>query len=155
MNDPEWPSPGRRAWLCSVPMRRLSIAWLSLVACGSDSKVGHLPDAPPPPEDAASPDAPPAPPPTVMLTVTSNGVPLSRIRVYFQNADNSLVASAMTDDTGTAQAVMTAGGYVTAIDPFPASADAPDELRTFSGVKPGDHLFLTHTDPATIDVPVV
>jgi hypothetical protein len=140
--------------------------------CGDDAKVGHLPDAPPPPLDAPPIDAPdvdaaidapvdaPMPLP-VILTITRNGAPARQVRVYFQNADSSLVASVTTDATGTAQTVMDAGGYVTAINPFTTviaevtGGASPDELRTFSGVKPGDHLVLTLNDPPpTLTVPV-
>src|SRR5438477_559922 len=82
--------------------------------CGDDSKVGHLPDAPPPPDgeiDAAMADASiDAAPLTVKLTITRNGAPALQVQVYFQNADNSLVKSVKTDNNGEAEAVMDAGG---------------------------------------------
>jgi hypothetical protein len=136
--------------------------------CGDDSKVGRLPDAPPPPDGAADAmadaeidamvDAPV--PLTVKLTITRNGSPAQQVQVYFQNADNSLVKSVKTDNAGEAEAVMVAGGSVTAINPFTTAIPAVtggtiDELRTFVGVKPGDHLFLTLNDtsePTTVSV---
>src|SRR4029078_34509 len=93
-----------------------------------------------------------AAPLTVKLTVTRNGSPALQVQVYFQNADNSVVKSVKTDNNGEAEAVMVAGGSVTAINPFtpplPAVLGLPraEELRTFVGVKPGDHLFLTLND---------
>jgi hypothetical protein len=89
----------------------------------------------------------------VTLTVTNLGRPQANVAVYFVNADDTLVKATTTDATGTASAVMTAGGSVTAVNPFPppvAVAPTPggkistDELRTFVGVKPGDHLVLNH-----------
>src|SRR4029079_18705319 len=86
--------------------------------CGDDSKVGRLPDAPPPPPDAPA-DVPidvptDAAPLTVKLTVTRNGAAAQMVQVYFQNADNSVVKSVKTDANGNAEAVMVAGGSVTA-----------------------------------------
>lgn len=161
------------------PMHRLWLVVSVLVACGGDDDAGHLADAPPPPPvdaavDAApigdpvvdaAPDAPPdAPAPLpVFLRILKNGNPAPEVLVYFQNADNTVVATVRTDDTGIAQAVMDAGGYVTAINPFTTPIEVrglagilpPDELRTFAGVKPGDHLVLTHDDdPATFGLSV-
>lgn len=131
--------------------------------CGDDSKVGRLPDAPPPPDSAidamvdasidAMVDAPPDTPAplTVKLTITRNGAAAQSVQVYFQNADNSLVLSVKTNNLGEAETVMEAGGSVTAINPFttplpPVIGGPSPQLRTFIGVKPGDHLFLTLND---------
>src|ERR1041384_5152281 len=105
--------------------------------CGDDSKVGRLPDAPPPPDGAvdaamadasidamidAAIDAPPDAPPdavvlTVALRITVDGEPVTGVPVHFQNADNSLVATVMTDATGVAETPKDQpGGYVTAIN---------------------------------------
>src|SRR5438477_610598 len=122
---------------------------LLVAACGGDP-VHHIPDAPPPID--AAPDAPPVSGP-VTLTVISNGVPQQNVRVLFENADNSLVASTTTDANGTASATMTAGGSVTAIDPYtttqplPLGVPPPAELRTYVGVKPGDKLKLVNGTP--------
>lgn len=111
--------------------------------CNDNNGVGHLPDAPPAPDapDAMSPDA-------VSLTVVNHGVPAVGVAVYFLNADGSVARATVTDSNGIASAVVTAGGSVTAIRPFttpplPAGKFVPDELRTFLGVKPGDHLVLS------------
>ena len=117
-------------------MRKLSLV-LFLVACGDDG-VRHTPDAarvdgaPDSPVDAATLP--------VTLTATYNGQPVAGVHVYFQNADSSVVLATTTDASGTASAVMYAGGYVTAINPY--GAQGQDDLETFAGVKPGDHLLL-------------
>jgi hypothetical protein len=118
--------------------------------CGDDGTVGHLPDARPVPDaplDGMEPGGNP-----VTLTVLKDGAPAPGVKVYFLNADNSVVLSDVTDATGVARAEMVAGGSATAVNPFttplvPQGAAAPDELRTFVGVKPGDHLVLSHAEP--------
>jgi len=124
-------------------MRLLLILSMVLVACGDDSNVGTLPDAPNPP-DAVPMDGNVTPQP-VTLTVTLNGAPAAGVHTYFLNADNSVVKTADTDSTGVASATMVAGGSVTAINPFvgPPAGIRTDDLRTFVGVKPGDHLVLS------------
>jgi hypothetical protein len=123
--------------------------------CNDDGRVGSLPDAPPPPDGQDAPDGG-DPPKTVTLSATLDGAPVAGVLVYFQNADNSLVASMMTGVTGTASAAMAAGGYVTAIDPFVSQAPtvhggiAVTEIRTFAGVKPGDQLVLERRSPVSI-----
>lgn len=134
---------------------------LVLVACGGDDGGhGRLPDGPPGPTDAAvdAPvDVPDQPPPPIALTVTRNGAPVAGVHTYFLNADSSVAATLDTDASGTVTAVMAAGGSVTAIDPFPNVVAASrgtaaavivgnNDLRTFMGVKPGDHLVLTQND---------
>ena len=64
------------------------------------------------------------------------------MRVYFLDADSTVVLATMTDTTGTASAVMAAGGSVTAIDAYGAGGNS-HQVDTFEGVKPGDHLLLT------------
>jgi len=120
--------------------------------CNDDNRVGHLPDAPPAPDaaDAMPPDA-------VSLVVINHGVPAVGVTVYFLNADGSVAKAAVTDGNGIASAMVTAGGSVTAIRPFttpppPAGKFAPDELRTFLGVKPGDHLVLSRAATDTVTV---
>lgn len=117
--------------------------------CNDSNSVGHLPDAAPP-ADAMPPDA-------VSLAVIDHGVPAVGVTVYFLNADGSVAKAAVTDGDGIATAVITTGGSVTAIRPFttpppPAGAFAPDELRTFLGVKPGDHLVLSQAATDTVTV---
>jgi hypothetical protein len=126
--------------------------------CGDDSKVGQLPDAPPRPDapiDVMMEGNP------VTLTVLKAGAPAPGVKVYFLNADNSVVLTDVTDVNGVARAEMMAGGSVTAVNPFttplvPAGAAPPDELRTFVGVKPGDHLALVRiaTSTFTLTAPI-
>ena len=129
-------------------MRKLSLL-LFLVACGGDG-VRHTPDAAT--HDAAAIDgapdaAPDAPAGAVTITVTKSGAAASGVTVYFLNADDSVVSATMTDANGVASAVMAAGGSVTVVEPFLAvGRNPPDELSTFLGVQPGDHL---HLDGAT------
>lgn len=131
-------------------MRSVALALLCAAACSGDDGVHHLPDAPPAPE--AGVDAATSGP--VTLTVTNLGAPVAGVTVHFQNADSSLVLTTMTDATGTATATMDAGGYVTAMSPFPAAGLLgvfPTDIRTFAGVKPGDHLVLSNqASPTTL-----
>src|SRR5215475_1528614 len=76
--------------------------------CNGNNPVGHLPDARPSP-DAAS-DAGDSP---VTLTIIKDGSPAIGVTVYFLNADDSVVSTAITDTMGSARAVMAAGGSVT------------------------------------------
>jgi hypothetical protein len=126
-------------------MRSLATLVLVVAACGDDGNVNPLADAP------LAPDSPPADAPTtglVTLTVTLNDQPQVGIRVYFQNADSSLVSATETDANGVASATMDAGGYVTAIDPF-VNTVIPEgvatnlgDMKTFANVKPLDNLVL-------------
>jgi hypothetical protein len=109
--------------------------------CGDDGKGGQLPDAPPlidaPPDMMIQ---------AVTLTVTNLGAPNPGVHVYFINPDGTVAKTTDTDANGNASAVVGAGGSVTALKPFeapPAGKFAPDEIRTFAGVKPGDHLVLS------------
>lgn len=142
-----------------LPLSALSVASLGIAGIGgiggiggiagcggcSDDNRPRLPDAPPQPDADADIDTAAE---AVTLTVTKNGAPVPGVLVYFQNANNSLVKKADTDAAGKASAIMDAGGFVTAIDPFasesPQSGD--NDLRTFAGVKPGDALVLTRVD---------
>jgi hypothetical protein len=124
--------------------KSLLLSIVVIAGCGGD-KVNHLPDAPNPPD--APPDAPPTGP--VTLTVTSQGQPAAGVQVYFQNPDQSLVASPTTDASGNATATIEIGAFVTAIDPaapvvatFGGGPVQSDSLHTWAGVKPGDHLHL-------------
>jgi hypothetical protein len=121
-------------------MRRVLGLTACFVACGDDGNR-HIVDAPLQ-TDGPAIDTPAQLP--VTLTITLNAMPNAGVHVYFQNADSSVVAMAVTDVTGTASAVLAAGGYVTAVNPFtlPPFFGGQDELDTFAGVKPGDHLVL-------------
>ena len=118
-------------------MRKLALVVL-LAGCGDDG-VRHTPDASPRDGATDSPVADAAPNP-VTLAAVYNGTPVAGVKVYFQNADSSLVLATTTDATGTASAVMQPGGYVTAVNPY--ALGGTDQLDTFAGVKPGDHLVL-------------
>lgn len=145
-------------------MRRLFLSVVSVVlltslavnGCGGDDDNGRLPDAPPPPIDTPPPDMP-MPLAPVTLKITKNGAAMKDIVVYFQSTDAGPATRTTTDQTGTASATIAAGGYVTAIDPFVTppppvvfGAFGVPELRTFAGVKPGDHLLLTQNDATPI-----
>jgi hypothetical protein len=107
-------------------------------ACGND--VEHIADAPAV-SDSLGIDAPPPEP--VSIVVTVGGVPQPGVHIFFTNFDSSPVAMHDTDATGTATERIASGGFVTAVDPFPAIADtAASNLYTFAAVKPGDHLVL-------------
>jgi hypothetical protein len=130
-------------------MRR-AVLMVLLAACGDDG-VRHTPDAAP--HDGPATDAPAdAAGDPVTLTATRNGIPVPGVHVFFQNSDSSIVSNTTTDDNGTASAVMAAGGYVTAVDPYalPAlGATASNDVMTFVHVKPGDHLRLSEGSAAT------
>ena len=136
-------------------MRKAVLALL-LVGCGDDG-VRHTPDATVH-DGPVTPDAPvDAAPTPVTITTTVDGSPVGGVHVYFQNADSTVVLATVTDATGTASAVMAAGGYVTAINPYTplAVGRTNDELDTFLGVKPGDHLQLaTHLTSTAVTVTV-
>lgn len=126
-------------------MRKLSLV-LFLVACGDDG-VRHTPDAAPRPKDGA-PDSPAdAAVAPVTIAAVLDGQPAMGVAVYFQNADSTVVLATTTDASGGASAVMAAGGSVTAVNPF-GNAQL-DELDTFVGVKPGDHLLLARSTTST------
>ena len=141
--------------------KRLFLTICVVAGCGGD-KTNHLADAPNNPPDSP-PDAPPMGP--VTLTVTSQGAPAVGVQVYFQNPDQSLVASPMTNASGDATATIEIGAFVTAIDPAPPPVVAfgvptqADSLHTWAGVKPGDHLHLdlfpTGTTPTTGNITVI
>ena len=101
----------------------LSLLLATTTACGDDG-VHHLGDAPPVPLDgSAGSDAPfDAAPQPVQLTITAAGAPVAGVKVYFQATDSTEIATMPTDATGVARAFMPHGGYVTVLDPFPASA---------------------------------
>jgi hypothetical protein len=112
--------------------------WLMLLAaCGG---THHTTDAGP--IDARSDSLPissDAAASSVSLRVTMQGHPVANIATYFLAADGSKAAGVTTDASGTAAALLDAGGSVTAIIHVGAG---DDELRTFTGVMPGDMLVL-------------
>ncbi len=119
-------------------MQRFAILPL-LFACAC---VGSITggDSDPPTQDP--PQNPPPPVTDVKLTVHDGATPVAGVKVLFQAADDSLIADATTDATGTATAKMPAGGNVTAIRSFVPGINgepAPiDQVTTYVGVKPGD-----------------
>jgi hypothetical protein len=122
--------------------RKLLLLAALFAGCDEDDPVRHL-------DGGVTIDSPMIDAPVnitpVTLTITVNGAAQEGIVVHFQNADSTLVATEMTDANGKASHVINAGGYVTAVDPFPAAAGLPSTtaLRTFAGVKPGDNLKLS------------
>ena len=81
----------------------------------------------------AAPDAPTNGP--VEVTVVNDAGPVAGATVVFQNADDSVVASAITAANGVATQVMAPGGSITVI----ANAQA-NQATTVLAVKPGDKL---------------
>jgi hypothetical protein len=147
-----------RRYLLSVVL----LASSGITGCGGcdDEPRRDLVDAAPPidaPADATDAEVRP-----VTLTIIKNRSPVAGIRVYFLNADNSVVKTTETDLYGIASAVMVAGGSVTAIDPFPRDPDpgvrevvvGDNDLATFAGVEPGDQLVLTRNEPQRISVTI-
>jgi hypothetical protein len=121
-----------------------------VAACGDDDPARHLDGGPMIDSPPSVIDAPLEP---VTVTIKLNGAAQPNIVVHFQNADSTLVATEMTDGSGTASHVMAAGGYVTAIDPFVIAAAVPTtRVYTFAGVKPGDHLQLSEANAATFSM---
>jgi hypothetical protein len=117
---------------------------LGVGACDDDNPARHL-DAGMS-DSTVMIDAPVSALP-VTVVVKLGGVGQQGVVVHFQNADSSLVATEMTDATGTASHLLNAGGYVTAIDPFPSppvptgvQPGPSHDIRSYAGVKPGDTL---------------
>ncbi len=128
-------------WASIIALMRKVLALVLVAACGDDEFNG-LPDGPQGPD--GTPDTPTEG--LVKLTVTDQGLPRMGVKVYFQNSDSSVVSATMTDVNGVASAVMEAGGFVTAIQPFALRLPqgvASTDLKTFSGVKPLDELVLS------------
>src|SRR5262245_15800099 len=114
-----------------------------LVGCG----VPHRPNQPP---DAQPPDAPlDAFDPRVKITVVDSNGPMQGIRIFFQNADSSVVLATDTDVDGIARTEMPPGGFVTAVLPYSRTHhEIPrDDLYTFADVQPGDQLRVGKTLP--------
>lgn len=125
-------------------MRRLPfVLLLAAAACGDDGGNNPRPDG----GDDAGADAPANG--AVTLTVKLNGAAVAGVRVHFQGPDSSLIASADTDATGVASAVMPSGGFVSTINPFtPAPGQvAQQEVLTYTNVQPGDALEVSSVDP--------
>jgi hypothetical protein len=93
----------------------------------------------------------------VTIAVTLDGSAAPGATVYFQNANSTLVAEALTGSDGTATQVMEPGGFVTLIEPQAAVTNPPDligtpivpnnqQVDTFADVKPGDVLHVDIDD---------
>lgn len=128
-------------------MRKLSILLVLVAACGDDG-VRHTPDATLHDAPAVTDGAPDAPLLPVSIAVVNGDAAVSGVHVYFLNADSTVVLATTTDATGTASAVMVAGGSVTAVDPFATGQVSNHTIETFMAVTPGDHLLLTQPDQA-------
>lgn len=117
----------------------------AIVACGDDGGANKLPDAP-----IGSDVLPDTPDPLTpaRMTITSDGSGVEGIDVYFQNADNTLVAKVATDANGVAEAVVMPGAYVTVVNPFLVvfGGTREDQVDTIAGVQPGDQLTLTQNN---------
>jgi hypothetical protein len=77
--------------------------------------VHHTPDGGAPdalPDSATSTGI--APPGAVTIKITRAGMPLAGVAVFFQGPDSTPISTVLTDDVGSAWAVMPAGGFVTA-----------------------------------------
>lgn len=130
-------------------MRRLPLLLLVLAACGDDS-ARRIADAPAGPHDSPPLiDTPPQALPVLVSVTFPDGTPVPDVKVYFQNADSSVVGEAPLDASGNARQVMNPGGYATAVVPnvliagFGGVASMQYTVATWAGVKPGDHLILT------------
>src|SRR3569833_2748341 len=130
-------------------MRRLPLLLLVLAACGDDS-ARRISDAPAGPHDSPPLIDTPAQALPVLVSVTfPDGTPVPDVKVYFQNADSSVVGEAPLAANGSARQVMNPGGYATAVVPnvliagFGGVASMQYTVATWAGVKPGDHLILT------------
>lgn len=123
-------------------MIRFPILMTLVGACGGGSSSGT------PSPDAALDGTSIQP---VTLTVSEGGAPRAGVHVYFVAADGTPIATVDTDAGGMASAMLPAGGSVTMIDPFPDTVEqAPtvgqNQLVSYLGVQPGDHLTLLRSD---------
>ncbi len=138
-------------------MRAYLALLLAVVACHSDD-TNNLPDAPLPGIDASLPIDGSLP--SVSVTVTLTGAPQAGVPVYFLNQDSTVVSSTTTDATGTASAMMMAGGSVSVL--APAATVAPSaNVYTWEAVRGGDKLKLDLDPPSsattatiTVTIPV-
>jgi len=137
-----------------MPMRFPSLMIL-VGACGGGSSSGAPPDVN---VDAAVDGASSQP---VTLTVTEGGAPRVGVHVYFVATDSTPVATVDTDAGGMASAMLPAGGSVTLLDPFPDTVEelAPtvgqNQLVSYLGVQPGDHLTLLRSDRLAVSFTLV
>ena len=124
-----------------------SVAVVAAMGCGEGAAT--FTDAPTATVDAAqtTPDAPAAG--VVKVTVSRSNTAAVGMQVAFLNADDSVVALAMTDADGVASATMLPGGSVTVVLPAIVGARPINaEVYTFEGVKPGDQLVVGKRAPA-------
>ena len=109
-----------------------------LAACGGGGH--HTSDAPPydAPADTLATSADAAQN-AVTLRVTSSGDPVPNVATIFLDAQDKQIAAVTTNASGTAAAMVSPGGTVTAII---HEGSGLDHLTTFTGVHPGDALVL-------------
>jgi len=132
-------------------MRRVALAFVMLVAaCGggdgnSTGDAGNGSDG----GDGGGSGAEP-----VTVSVHDNdGVAAAGVRVYFQNLDSSLIASAMTDASGVATAQMPNSGFGRVVDRLVLGAGNTWRLHTVVGVKPGDNVVVD--EPGRVSVTLI
>ncbi|MBA3821172.1 MAG: hypothetical protein H0X17_19970 [Deltaproteobacteria bacterium] len=75
------------------------------------------------------------------------------VEVYFQDNDSALLSRVTTDASGVAAGPMTAGGFVTVIDPFGHDEATGAQLHTYLDVQPGDAFVLRPPPPARVTTP--
>ncbi len=97
-------------------------------------------------------DGPSVPMNEVRVVVKDALAPQAGVRVIFQNADDSVIAEAMTDASGAASAQMTAGNVSVIrtylpISPPPPGGNRVPEVYTYVGVKGGDLIELGKSEP--------
>jgi hypothetical protein len=113
----------------------------------------HHPGFPNGTPDAAPADTLPtagdAGPDAVTLTVTVHGAPMPGVAVYFQSADSQLVLGAVTDEHGTAGAMLGVGGYATVIEPEDGTGIT--RLATIAATRPRDALHLDLAPSGAVD----
>lgn len=111
--------------------------WIALLmaACGTPATTPDAGTA----DAAVVHDA--AQEPVIVAVQTRGGVPIEDVRVYFQDADSTVVSSQLTNAFGEASVVMDPGGFVTAVRSVGGGSDEY-ALTTWSGVQPGDQLRL-------------
>jgi hypothetical protein len=120
---------------------------LALAACGSgdDGNPGDV-DGPMAVDGDAGATG------NASVIVTKDGLPVAGARVYFQGADQSLIAAVDTDTAGTASAEVASGAWVSVLAPYLSSGQP--WIETIGGVKPGDVLRFGAPSQVAVDLTV-